>query len=264
MVRAITLLSLVLGAAAFAPDACVKTGAECTGDKSCCDASSKCEAVNSFYSKCVNQPKCAAKNGQCAGKGDSVMEKVPCCDEGFVCKVVNEWYSSCVNSSSPVPPPPSPTPSKNCSDTGAQCGGQGAKTTTCCAATAQCETVNKFYAKCVDQPKCSADNSICAGSGDHVFKTTACCDASGHHCVPWGDEWSVCRKSGEEKCSAHGEQCAGTGGSAMKEKACCDPDDKCTVVNKYYSKCDKPSVAGLLGTVRDSCPGLVECPSDDE
>ena len=66
--------------------------------------------------------------------------------------------------------------------------------------------------------RCSADNALCAGTGNHVMKATPCCDATGHSCVAWGDEWSVCRKAGEEKCSATGEQCAGTGGSSMKEK----------------------------------------------
>ena len=124
------------------------------------------------------------------------------------------------------------------------------------------------YSKCVDQPQCVAENAICGGSGDHIMKVlrprphtaaaispvmlvrmyvhavsprprkdTACCNSTTDSCVPWGDDWKVCRKAGEETCAAHGEQCGGSGASSMKEKACCAAGDKCVVVNQYYSKC---------------------------
>lgn len=238
---------------------CVPTGAECTGGKACCLTTDKCESVNQYYQKCVVQPKCAKAGAQCAGKGDSVMEKIPCCDAGFVCNATNEWFSSCINASAPIPPPPPPTPKKNCSDTGAQCGGGAFSPLPCCDTESQCEVVNQFFSKCVDQPTCAADNALCAGSGDHTMKNTTCCHASNHTCVPWGDEWNVCRKAGEETCSAHGEQCAGSGGSSMKPKACCDPKDSCVVVNPYYSKCDSNATV-TEELAPDSCPGLEKCP----
>jgi len=107
----------------------------------------------------------------------------------------------------------------------------------CCDAESECEAVNPFYSKCVDQPQCVAENAICGGSGDHIMKDTACCNSTTDSCVPWGDDWKVCRKAGEETCAAHGEQCGGSGASSMKEKACCAAGDKCVVVNQYYSKC---------------------------
>ena len=117
------------------------------------------------------------------------------------------------------------------------------------------------YPKCVDQPKCAANNTLCAGSGVHVMKHMACCSPD-HQCVPWGDDWSVCRDKAHATCSVHGEQCAGTGGSSMQPpKACCDPADTCVVVNKYYSKCDSSS--DLLKNMLDSCPGLPHCLSSE-
>jgi len=92
------------------------------------------------------------------------------------------------------------------------------------------------------------------------MKATPCCDTV-HSCVPWGDDWKVCRKSGEETCSAHGEQCAGTGASSMKEKTCCTAGDKCIAVNKYYSKCDTPTAATEVSSAAPSCPGLDKCPT---
>ena len=51
--------------------------------------------------------------------------------------------------------------------------------------------------------------------------------------------------------------------SSSPVQTCCTAGETCTKVNPYYSKCDKPTPSGLLGKVRDSCPGLVECPADD-
>merc|ERR1719230_1487510 len=137
------------------------------------------------------------------------MDKTPCCDAGFTCHATNEWFSSCINASAPTPPPP-PTPKANCSTTGAQCGGGSFSPLPCCDAESQCEVVNQYFQKCVDQPKCVDENKLCSGTGNHVMKSTPCCDTN-HTCVPWGDEWNVCRKHGEETCAAHGEQCFGTG-----------------------------------------------------
>lgn len=251
---------LLVASATALPFACVDTGGDCTGGAACCMSSDHCEAVNQYYSKCVTQPKCAKDNAQCAGKGQSVMEPTACCTKGFTCHATNEWYSSCINASVPIPPPPPPTPAKNCSDTGSQCGGGSFSPLPCCDAESQCEVVNNYFSKCVDQPKCVKENAVCEGTGDHIMKATPCCDA-GHTCVAWGDDWNVCRKSGEEKCAAHGEQCAGTGASAMKEKACCTTGDKCIAVNQYYSKCDTPTAADVISTTVASCPGLEKCPT---
>jgi len=228
--------------------ACAATGAQCSGSIPCCNATSTppdhCEAVNQYYSKCVTQPKCAASFAQCAGKGQSVMEPTPCCDANYTCLAANEWYSSCQTSGPKPPPPPPPSP-KGCAATGAQCGGQGFQPLPCCNASSSCEVVNQYYSKCVFQPTCAAENALCFGTGDHVFKQTPCCDTS-RVCSPWGDDWSVCRTPASANCSNHGEQCAGTGGSAMKPKRCCDPTDTCIKINQYYSQCNSTVVPTAL------------------
>ena len=66
------------------------------------------------------------------------------------------------------------------------------------------------------------------------MRLTPCCD-NATTCVPWGDEWSVCRASGHETCSDHDEQCAGKGDSAMQPKPCCDPKEACTKVRRLAS-----------------------------
>jgi len=248
---------------------CSDTGAQCHATTDCCQAAATspgpdhCEAVNQYYSKCVTQPTCALDDQQCKGKGDTVMEETSCCTKGFVCKATNEWYSKCVNASAPTPPPPpSPGPQPTCADDDGQCDGPGFKTLGCCKNESQCEVVNQFFSKCVDQPKCVGDNALCGGKGDHVMKDTACCDAD-DTCVTWGEDWKVCRVKGHETCSVHGEQCFGTGGSAMPLKDCCDPSDTCMVVNKYYSKCDSKKTAAVEeAPAADSCPGLKQCPTE--
>ena len=135
------------------PPHCLSVHSSTQGGKACCETLDKCESVNQYYQKCVTQPKCSAKGAQCAGKGDTVMDPTPCCDAGFTCNATNEWYSSCINASAPIPPPTPPTPKKNCSDTGAQCGGGSFPAMSCCDAESQCEVVNDYFKKCVDQPK---------------------------------------------------------------------------------------------------------------
>jgi len=254
------MLALCLLAATAAPPQCAPTGGDCTNGQACCATLDHCEAVDQYYSKCVTQPKCAAKEAQCFGTGQSVMAMTPCCDAGYNCTAVNKYYSKCSNG--PIPPPPPPPPPAKCAAEGGQCAG-GTVSLPCCGNNAthavECEAVNAYFSKCVYQPTCAADNALCEGTGDHIFKKTGCCDATGHSCVPWGDDWSVCRKKGEETCSAHGEQCAGSGGSSMKPKACCDPKDSCVVVNPYYSKCDSNATV-TEELAPDSCPGLEKCP----
>ena len=244
---------------------CASTGADCTGGTSCCTTGDMCEAVNTFYSKCVSQPTCAAKKAQCAGKGDSVMTDTPCCDDGFECVASSEWYSSCQ--------PPQPT----CATDEGQCGGTLPHSVmpfsplACCSETSKCMEVNKYYSKCVAHETCAADNALCEGTGTHVKPATPCC--SDQKCVAWGDNWSVCRDEAHATCSAENEQCAGTGDSAMKEKACCDPTNTCVAVNQYYSKCDKKTAGevsniffgalsntGYYDVSADECPGLKDCP----
>jgi len=257
--RAALLLALAPAIASALAAPCISVGDECTGGLECCNATSKCEPVNAFYSKCVFQPTCAAAGAQCKGKGDSVMEPTPCCDAGFVCRDASEWWSSCVNASTPVPPPPPPPAPKSCSKYGEQCASNGALP--CCDADAECEMVNQYFSKCVQQPACVAENALCEGTGDHVMKRTSCCDAD-HSCVPWGDEWSVCREAGATTCSNDGEQCAGTGGSAMQPKPCCDASQQCVAVNQYYSACASPPLAAAVAPEADRCPGLERCPRD--
>ena len=161
----------VAGVAGAPLPSCAKTGAECTTSIACCNASStnrgtdRCEQVNAFYSKCVSQPKCAKASAQCKGEGQSVMEATPCCDTGFVCNATNKWYSSCVNASAPAPSPPGPAPPQpTCAATGGQCGGSGFKSLSCCATESQCEVVNDFFSKCVDQPKCVKEDQTCVAN----------------------------------------------------------------------------------------------------
>lgn len=247
---------------------CAATGADCTGSSgaagACCTAGDECEAVNTFYSKCVSQPTCAAKNAQCAGKGDSIMRGTACCDTGFECFVESEWYSSCK--------PPQPT----CAKDEGQCGGTLSGSMlpfsplACCSKTSQCMEINKYYSKCVAHETCAADNALCEGTGTHVKPATPCC--SDQKCVAWGDNWSVCRDAAHATCSDEGEQCAGAGESAMKEKSCCDPTNTCVAVNQFYSKCDKATTGevsnvffgalshtGYYDYSEDKCPGLNGC-----
>ena len=220
--------------------ACAKTGEQC-GAVPCCNASptlpaDHCEPVDAHYSKCVTQPVCAKAYQQCAGSGQSVMEKTPCCDSSFECVADSEYYSGCKNASAPPPPPP-----KTCAVTNDQCGGDGSHINLpCCNHTASCEVVDANYSKCVYQPVCAAQDAPCNGTGHtHHMSPTPCCDPS-TTCAQWGDEWSVCRAKGHETCSDLDEQCAGSGDSAMRPKPCCDPANKCIKVSDYFSKCDAP------------------------
>ena len=145
-----------------------------------------------------------------------------------------------------------------CASTGDQCDGQGFSPLGCCDAESQCEAVNVYFSKCVDQPACVDDDATCVGTGDHVMKQTPCC-TSGHVCASWGDTWSVCRDPQYATCSKHGEQCAGTGGSSMKSRPCCEATDACVKVNEYYSKCDN-STEPAVAEATDHCPGLSHCP----
>ena len=96
--------------------------------------------------------------------------------------------------------------------------------------------MSDYYSKCAVPVSCAKQNAECKGTGKHTMAPTPCCD-NATTCVPWGDEWSVCRASGHETCSDHDEQCAGKGDSAMQPKPCCDPKEACTKVNDYYSHC---------------------------
>ena len=105
----------------------------------------------------------------------------------------------------------------------------------CCNKSAVCEVVEPSYSKCVEQPTCALQDAPCNGTGhEHIMRLTPCCD-NATTCVPWGDEWSVCRGSGHETCSDHDEQCAGKGDSAMQPKPCCDPKEACTKVRRLAS-----------------------------
>ena len=254
-----SMLTLATAAAATGLT-CANTTAQCKGSGGspmpltpCCDPMADCEAVNQWYSKCVLQPKCAEKGAQCAGSEGSVMRPTPCCDPGYVCRNHSKDWMQCDDGS---------TPPKACAKDGEQCGGTATVEGTpfaallagpsrlgtqdvslpCCNSTSQCEPVNQYYSKCVNQPTCAAAWQECKGSKDHVMEPTPCCDA-GYTCASWQDEWSMCREQSVAGCSRHQEQCAGTGGSAMPTRPCCDAADSCIKVNQYYSKCDTPPAA---------------------
>ena len=113
-------------------------------DLPCCGASSKCEAVNQYYSKCVNQPACAASYAPCNGTKDHVMEPTPCCDDGYECAPWGTEWGQCREKAVAT-----------CSRHEEQCAGTGASampTKTCCQAGDVCTKVNVYYSKCDTPP----------------------------------------------------------------------------------------------------------------
>ena len=110
----------------------------------CCNSSSKCEAVNQYYSKCVNQPKCAAAWQECKGTKDHVMEPTPCCDAGFTCADWQQEWGMCREQSVAT-----------CSRHQEQCAGTGGSAMPpkpCCETGDECVKINQWYSKCDTPP----------------------------------------------------------------------------------------------------------------
>ena len=182
-------------AGAYALPSCVGVESQCATDSDCCPSKGtdpiKCEKVNDYYSKCVLQPKCAAKGNQCAGKGNHPMEPIECCDSGWTCTAVDEvrarsWPNRVQSNGW----------SRHCAHAPcrALCDSLAAPWM---GTFLSLPPVGQTFSHCTDgtpppeppappPPQCAKDGAQCAGKGGSAMPTLPCC-TEGFSCVAVSD-----------------------------------------------------------------------------
>jgi len=123
------------------PPSCALVGDQCDGSGfktvGCCNKESKCEAVNPYFYKCVDQPKCVGENVMCSGSGQHPMEPTPCCDSDHSCVTWGTDFSTCRAKGR-----------ETCAASGEQCLGDIIPKKDCCDTDYYCRSVNQYYGVC--------------------------------------------------------------------------------------------------------------------